>query len=226
MDEAVPPGVGHEPLLGGGVLLLVGQILHVGVHDVHRQTQLVLAGAGNGHGLGRLHLGLLLAHAAVDQPLYLVVVQTLLRLLRPVGGAQERAVARRLAGVHHLLEGLVAPAVDLPAVAERHQIRRPAVRQRVPRVHQRQQLVVHLGLVVHRLQHVLCRLVLILVHRGVVLLAALDNKYRTHDNARQQHGGDDAVAHGLPVALLPAAFSFVIHSVTSILRGRPPSRVV
>ena len=64
------------------------------------------------------------------------------------------------------------------------------------------------------------------VRRSIVLFAALDDEYRTHDDAGQQHGGDDAVPHGLPVALLPAAFSFVIHSVTSIPRGIPPSHAV
>ena len=189
----------------------------------------MLAGAGDGHGLGRLGFGLLFTHAAADEPLHLVVVQALLRFLRAVAGAVDRAVARRLAGVDHLHIRLVAPAVHPVAVIQCHQVHRPVIGQGVPGVHQCQQLVVHDDVIrcrsVAYIVHGLIR-VLGVVRRSIVLFAALDDEYRTHDDAGQQHGGDDAVPHGLPVALLPAAFSFVIHSVTSIPRGMPPSRAV
>lgn len=53
-NEAVLPAVLHQPLLDRGVLLGSVQHLILGVHNVHGQAQLVLAGAGTATSLAAL----------------------------------------------------------------------------------------------------------------------------------------------------------------------------
>ena len=59
-NETVLPGILVEPDLDRGILLVGFQELVGGVHNVHRQAGLMLAGAGEGHKKGGFRLGFLL----------------------------------------------------------------------------------------------------------------------------------------------------------------------
>ena len=89
-DEPIRPAVLHQPLLGGGAGLGLVQDLVTGVHQVHGQPQLVLAGAGHSHLRGGLFLGLRLGeplgHPCLDQ----VLIKGGLLCLGAVGGTDQR----------------------------------------------------------------------------------------------------------------------------------------
>ena len=163
----------------------------------------MLAGAGNGHLTARLRLGVGIAVPLIQQGLLHLVEDVLLHGLRPVGRAHHGMQPLRPAGVHHLLEGVVAAAVHRPAVGELHLVHGPALRQGIPPVHQRQiprDLLLPVALLVVRLLVLLSirrlrrsvwgiGLVHILaggrLRRFLILAAAPQHQYQHHSQYRQ-----------------------------------------
>ena len=140
--KAIAPGIGHKPLLGGGVFLLLVQQLIVHIHQVHSQTQLMLAGAregadGSSHDL-RLFPGKTVGHLL----LHLLFIQPLLVFMGAVGRADDGGIACGLAIGQHLLQRVVALHGNLVAAGVGDQFHHIIVRDGVPGVHQQNFLAV------------------------------------------------------------------------------------
>ena len=185
----------------------------------------MLAGARHSDLLGGLLYRLVVALARSLQLGHLLVEQALLRLHRPIGRADQRLIPRLAAGVHHALQGVIAPAIHLQTVAQLHRVHLPVLRQLVPGIHQRQQLVARRrrlgGLRLLLLGQRLRRLLPPLLLRLLFIPASLYDKDDAHDQRRQEHHRDGAVAHRLPVAALSSPFSFIHCFLPQFLRVYP-----
>lgn len=111
-DEAVFPAVLHQPLLHRRGCLPLVQLLIAGVHNVHCQTQFVLTGAGTATTVAAFWSASSALYPGGHEPLDFAREQGFLLAVGTVGGADDRSVPRRPAGVHHGLQGWVTALVD------------------------------------------------------------------------------------------------------------------
>ena len=112
------------------------------VHNVQRQTQLVLTGAGNGHGLacqfGCFFLGIAIIQVALDA----VLVELFLIFLRAVGRADRRLHAGSPAVGDHIKIIPVCNGGDLIGIIEGNQFHSVIFRQKMPGIDQMQELTI------------------------------------------------------------------------------------
>ena len=100
-DETILPAVLHQPLLHSGALLGFIQMLIIDVHNIHCQSQLMLASTWDCHRFPCLHWGVSLRVSLCYQAVNLILEQLLLVLLCTVGGADDWGQTIRPASVHH-----------------------------------------------------------------------------------------------------------------------------
>ena len=139
-DESIPPAVFQQPFLHVSVLLIGVQQLIADVHNVHRQPQLMLAGARHRHLAPGFGLGVLQAVSLVHPFRYLIIIKRFLEILCPIGGADHRRQPCVVAPVDHFHQRVIAALVDLQPVGQGHQVHRPVLRHLVPGVYQGQKL--------------------------------------------------------------------------------------
>ena len=125
----------HKPNLGRPVCLAFIQQRMIFIHNVHCQTQLMLAGAGNGYLSGGNDLCLLFLIAFLHHPLYLIVKKPGLIRLGAIGRADLGVIALGPAICQHLQQGLIALLGHIEFI-QLHPLHGIVLGNRIPGIHQ------------------------------------------------------------------------------------------